>query len=596
VDKELRILILEDVPADALLEEHELYKAGLVFNSKVVDTREAFLKALDEFLPDLILSDCKLPSFDGLEALKIVRKTCPDVPFILVTGELGEELAIETLKQGAADYVLKQKLSRLSHVVRRALQEAQVRDQKRQAEEALKESEKKYLDLYNNAPDGYHSLGPDGIILEVNDKWLKMFGYTKDEVIGKLNLKDILTENREEGFQTSFEELKRKGTRDNTEQEIRRKDGTVVPVIINASAIYDANGDFIKSRSIVRDDSERKNYEKMLINASEEWKSTFDSMPYGVLLVDINFNIQRANKYISNFCGIPLNDIKGKNINEVFINEQSAELLKSHDNRIIGFGAHEYYDSRYKKYFIRYETPIPGENGLTKALIIALVDISEMKDKEKKLVESREAFLNMLKEIDSSHRELQDIHNGLIRSFVNAIDAKSPWTKGHSERVTEYAISIARELGLRERDIETLRTAALLHDIGKIGTYDVVLEKPGKLTKEEFEIVKKHPEHGEQILRPIKQFQHLLKIIRHHHERIDGKGYPDGIKDDEIPLLSKIITLADSYDSMTSDRPYRYAPAKEYALSELRNCSGTQFDPRAAEAFLRVLDKKQYSA
>jgi PAS domain S-box-containing protein/putative nucleotidyltransferase with HDIG domain len=467
---------------------------------------------------------------------------------------------------------------------------------RRQTEKALEDSEKKYLDLYNNAPDGYHSLGPDGIILEVNEKWLKMFGYIKDEVIGKMNFKDILTENRVEFFQKSFNELKRKGTIDNIEQEIKRKDGTIVTVIINASAIYDENGNFIKSISIVRDSSERKNYEKMLVNASEEWRVTFDSMPYGVLLVDMDFNIQRANKYISNFCGISLKNMKGKNINELFIDEQSEESLKSHDKHIISLGAREYYDSRYKKYFIRYETPIPGEDGLTKALIIAMVDISEMKDKEKKLIGSRDAFLNMLKEIDFSYKELQDVHKNLIHSFVNAIDAKSPWTKGHSERVTGYSVSIARALGLRNQEIETLRIAALLHDIGKIGTYDVLLDKPGKLSKEEFDIVKKHPEHGEQILRPIKQFQHLLKIIRHHHERIDGKGYPDGIKNDEIPLLSRIITIADSYDSMTSDRPYRSAPPREYALSELKNCSGTQFDPLAAEAFLRVLGKTKYNA
>lgn len=467
---------------------------------------------------------------------------------------------------------------------------------RRQTEKALEESEKKYLDLYNYAPDGYHSLGPDGIILEVNEKWLKMFGYIRDEVIGKMNFKDILTENRVEFFQKSFNELKRKGTIDNIEQEIKRKDGTIVPVIINASAVYDENGNFIKSRSIVRDSSERKNYEKMLVNASEEWRVTFDSMPYGVLLVDMNFNIQRANKYISNFSGISLKNMKGKNINELFIDDQSEESLKSHDKHIISLGAREYYDSRYKKYFIRYETPIPGGDGLTKALIIAIVDISEIKDKEKKLIESRDAFLNMLKEIDFSYKELQDVHKNLILSFVNAIDAKSPWTKGHSERVTGYSVSIARALELKDQEIETLRTAALLHDIGKIGTYDILLDKPGKLTKEEFEIVKKHPEHGEQILRPIKQFQHLLKIIRHHHERIDGKGYPDGIKNDEIPLLSRIITIADSYDSMTSDRPYRSAPPREYALSELRNCSGTQFDPLAAEEFLRVLGKTKYNA
>src|SRR4030043_1615000 len=142
MDKELRILILEDVPADAELEEHELRKAGLVFTSKIVATREAFLKELDEFFPDLILSDYALPSFDGLAALGIAKEKCPDVPFILVTGKLGEEFAIEKLKEGATDYVLKGNLKRLVPSVKRALEEANLITERKRAEEALKKSEK----------------------------------------------------------------------------------------------------------------------------------------------------------------------------------------------------------------------------------------------------------------------------------------------------------------------------------------------------------------------------------------------------------------------------------------------------------------------
>jgi HD-GYP domain-containing protein (c-di-GMP phosphodiesterase class II) len=144
---------------------------------------------------------------------------------------------------------------------------------------------------------------------------------------------------------------------------------------------------------------------------------------------------------------------------------------------------------------------------------------------------------------------------------------------------------------LKEKDIETLKISALLHDIGKIGTYDVVLDKPGKLTEAEFALIRMHPGKGEEILRPIKQFQHLLPIIRHHHERMDGRGYPDRLQGEEIPPLSRIITIADSYDSMTSDRPYRPAPPREYAISELQRCSGSQFEPQAVDAFLRVLKK-----
>lgn len=155
-------------------------------------------------------------------------------------------------------------------------------------------------------------------------------------------------------------------------------------------------------------------------------------------------------------------------------------------------------------------------------------------------------------------------------------------------------MSIAKELRLKDEDIEMLRIASLLHDIGKIGTYDVILEKPGKLTDEEFALIKMHPVRGEEILKPIKQFRDLLPIIRHHHERLDGRGYPDGLSNGQIPFLSKIITIADSFDSMTSDRPYRPAPPREYAISELKRCSGIQFEPQAVGAFLRFLEKFDY--
>ncbi len=323
-------------------------------------------------------------------------------------------------------------------------------------------------------------------------------------------------------------------------------------------------------------------------------------MPYGVLLLNSDFNIIRTNSYISRLLGIPFRDIIGRKCYELIHGSdkpiECCPLLKS--SEVSGTETYEYYEARFNKYFMGHVTPILDKEGLPQRYIISLIDITEIKDKEGRLIESRDAFLNMLKDLDFSHRELKKLYEGLIYSFVNAIDAKSPWTKGHSVRVTNYAIAIAKEMGLKDKDIETLRTAALLHDIGKIGIYGVILDKPEKLTKEEFDLVKMHPVKGEEILMPIGQLQlsklqNLLTIIRSHHERTDGKGYPDGLKGDEIPFLARIICIADSFDSMTSDRPYRPTPGKEYAISELKSCIGTQFDPEVAEAFLRVLENLQ---
>ncbi|MFI5295893.1 MAG: HD domain-containing phosphohydrolase [Thermodesulfovibrionales bacterium] len=190
------------------------------------------------------------------------------------------------------------------------------------------------------------------------------------------------------------------------------------------------------------------------------------------------------------------------------------------------------------------------------------------------------------------YEDLQQLLVGTITSLAAAIDAKSPWTNGHSERVTQYAVEIGKELGLKDHDLEMLRLSALLHDVGKIGTYDIVLDKPGKLTEEEFALVKKHPKKGAEILAPIKQLIDVIPGVLHHHERYDGKGYPDGLKEEDIPLQARILCVADSFDAMTADRPYRTASGKDYAISEVKRWSGTQFDPNVVAVFLRVLDKR----
>jgi len=192
--------------------------------------------------------------------------------------------------------------------------------------------------------------------------------------------------------------------------------------------------------------------------------------------------------------------------------------------------------------------------------------------------------------------EIKELLISTVTALVNIIDAKSRWTRGHSERVTEYALKIGTELGLSTEDMERLRLAGLLHDIGKVGTCDDVLDKPGKLTEEEFALVKIHPKRAEEMLAPIKQFKDIIPIIKGHHERIDGKGYPDGLKGEEIPLLARILCVADSFDSMTADRPYRLAPGRKFAIKELQRCSGTQFDPQVVSAFLRVLEREPYKS
>jgi putative nucleotidyltransferase with HDIG domain len=184
--------------------------------------------------------------------------------------------------------------------------------------------------------------------------------------------------------------------------------------------------------------------------------------------------------------------------------------------------------------------------------------------------------------------DLEDLFLGTIRSLSAAIDAKSSWTSGHSDRVTEYAMKIGREMKLSEQDLKRLEYAGHLHDIGKIGIHEETLNKTEALTEAEWREVRKHPVKGGEILEPIGQLKDLIEIIKHHHEFYDGTGYPDGLAGEKIPLLARILSVADSVEAMKGARPYKEGRKMEEIVDEVKRCSGTQFDPLIVDAFIAL--------
>lgn len=188
--------------------------------------------------------------------------------------------------------------------------------------------------------------------------------------------------------------------------------------------------------------------------------------------------------------------------------------------------------------------------------------------------------------------ELQRNYVDTINAFIRALDARDHYTEGHSLNVCRIAETVAIEMCLAPDDIETIRDACKLHDIGKIGIRDSILLKPGKLTEEEWQEIKKHPILGAQIIKPLTFLSEVAVLIQQDHERWDGKGYPHGLKGEEIALGARIISIADAYDAMTSGRPYQKAKTKEEAIEEIKKNTGTQFDPQAAEAFFKVMTKE----
>jgi putative nucleotidyltransferase with HDIG domain len=202
-------------------------------------------------------------------------------------------------------------------------------------------------------------------------------------------------------------------------------------------------------------------------------------------------------------------------------------------------------------------------------------EISELAENFNKMASDIEEYIEKLKEAAEENREL---FIGSIRMLAAAIDEKDPYTRGHSGRVAKYSTIIGRELGLSNEDLDKLRISALLHDVGKIGVEDRVLKKPGALTQEEFDLMKQHTVKGANIMRPVSQLKEVLPGIELHHEHMDGRGYPYGLSGQQIPLMARIIGVADTLDAMTTNRPYQSAMDIEFALNRIKSLTGSKFD------------------
>jgi putative nucleotidyltransferase with HDIG domain len=427
---------------------------------------------------DMVISDLKMPKMGGLDLLREVARTHPDTLTVIMTGFGTVETAIDAMKRGAYDYILKPfKVEEIVHIVQRGLEKRRLAAENLRLREALS--------LYKVSEAITASLSLDEVIATVADSGLNEI--RADMVMTWLDNGEGAFFSRNVSLASAFPENEEVGE-------------------LSASVV-----------------AERLKQESFLVEHGARARELFATHP-------------------------------SRQVQSITI-----IALKMRD-RLLGWIA-----------------------------VVSLTASKRFDEGQRKLLSIIASRAAAAIENARLYEDLQATFQQTITSLARTIDKMDRYTSGHSERVARYAVNLARWLGLNAEQIEHVRHSALMHDIGKIGCV-MNLNKTGKLTSQEYEVFKRHPTYGREILDPIKFLQPVIPGVHLHHERWDGRGYPLGLAGNDIPLIARIIAVADTYDAMTSDRAYRRALPHEVTVNEILRCSGSQFDPDVANVFTEQID------
>jgi PAS domain S-box-containing protein/putative nucleotidyltransferase with HDIG domain len=382
--KKLRILIVEDVPSDAELLEFQLRQGGMEFISECVETKEAYLKMLREFKPDLILSDYSLPHFDGMTALRLAQELAPTIPFILVTGSMNEETAVECMKAGAWDYIIKDHIIRIVPAIKAAFEKIRVAGEKEKAEKDLKESEERYRSLFERVPVGLYRTTPEGQVIDVNPALVHLLGYPSREAMITLNVVDGYGDEKEhKRFQTLME---REGVVRGFETQWRRLDGTIIWVRESARAIRDNGGRVTHYEGVVEDITEHKQAEEALRESHEHYSQLANSITDVFFAFDKDLKYTYWNAASEKLMKISAEEAIGKSLYDLFPDMPQTRIAGKKYREVLKTGLSQTFVNEYKiggKDYYFEISAYPSRDGIS----VFVKDITERKRAEEALQE-----------------------------------------------------------------------------------------------------------------------------------------------------------------------------------------------------------------
>ena len=586
----LRVLMVEDSESDEQLIIRELKKGGYEPEYERVETAAGMKKALKDKQWDIILCDYKMPEFNAPSAITLLKGTNIDIPLIIVSGAIGEEIAVKCMRSGAHDYIMKTNLSRLCPAITRELEEAEVRVQRKLAEDALKESEKKYRLLADNVHDVIFVLDMNLKYTYVSPSVKILRGYEPEELLqqtpaGMLTPSslDLATKTIAETMELEKTEHREINVSRTLQLEMIRKDGTTVWTEVKFSLIRDENQQLVNIMGVTRDITERKQAERALLESEEKYRLVVENAKESIIITQ-DMKLVFVNNAAISMVGYSKEILTLKSFTDFIHPDDRNMVVDHHIKRIKGEEVPPVYSFR-----------VIGQDG---TVIWCELNAAVIQWKGKPATLN---FLNNITERRKSEEELKQTLESLrksigatIQTMVSAVEMRDPYTAGHQLRVADLACSIAAEIGLPQDKIDGIRMAGSIHDIGKLSIPAEILSKPTKLTDIEFSLIKEHSRSGYEMLKDVESPWPLAQIVYQHHERMNGSGYPRNLKGKEILIEARIMAVADVVEAIASHRPYRPGLGIEVALEEIEKNKGIFYDDAVADACLRLFREKGY--